>query len=101
VLNTMELAKRLSVLGPYYKNKGNLFEHQAVSAAIQNILLCAEQFHLGAVWLGSPVFVRSGIERILKVESELCAVLALGYYDQKPRAVSRLPVDEIYRVMSR
>ena len=89
------LTKRFERLGAYYKKKGNLFEHQAISAAIENLLLCAEEYRLGAVWLGSPVFLNRGIERIFETNFELCAVVAVGYYDTRPKKTSRLPLSEI------
>ena len=72
-----------------------LFEHQAISAAVENLLLCAEELRLGAVWLGSPVFLNKGIERIFKTNFELCAILAIGYYNNKPKRTDRLSLDKI------
>lgn len=95
VFNSRILTKKLNVIGAYYERKGNIFEHQAIAAAIENLLLCAEEFGLGAVWLGSPLFVSSGIENILNTDFELCAIIGLGFYDIKPKVTHRLPVNAI------
>lgn len=95
IFNTGILSKRFKVLGRFYQKKGNLFEHQAISAAIENLLLSAEGFELGAVWLGSPVFASKGIERIFETDFELCAIIAMGYYGKKPHITNRLPLAEI------
>ena len=99
VFNTRGLAKKYKILGRYYQAKANLFENQAISAAIQNLLLCAEEFNLGAVWLGSPLFLSKGIEHIFSTEYELSAIISVGYYSKKPKKTFRLPVSEILRVI--
>ncbi|MCX5677798.1 MAG: nitroreductase family protein [Candidatus Omnitrophica bacterium] len=93
------LAKRYAVLGPSYQQKGELFEHQAISAAIENMILCAEAYGIGSVWLGSPVFLSKKIEAIFKIDDELCAVIGLGYYDKKPAKIKKIPFSQIVKFL--
>ncbi len=97
VFNTGVLAEKYRILGKSYQRKANLFENQSISAAIENIILGAEELGVGTVWLGSPVFVNKGIEKILKTKFELIAIIGIGYYDKKPKRTHRLPLEEILR----
>jgi len=59
-----------------------------VSAAIENILLVAEEQGLGSCWLGA--IDRKKIQRILNIPRycEVRYVLALGYPDEQPKVES-------------
>jgi len=93
------LAKKYAILGSIYQQKGELFEQQAVSAAIENMILCAESYNIGSVWLGSPVFLSKKIEKIFKVDGELCAVIGLGHYDKKPAKVRKMPFSQTVKFL--
>ena len=95
VFNTGIIKKKYKVLGRYYEKKAHIYEIQAIAAAIENMMLRAEECGLGTVWLGAPIFVNKQVEKIFKTNFELNAILALGYYDKKPERPPRLPVDSI------
>lgn len=56
-------------------------DHQSAGACIQNILLAAEAFGLGAVWLGQILKNKSEVNRIFDLDEnfDLMAVVALGH----------------------
>ena len=97
VFNTKVISAKYKKLGMNrdIQKKASLFEHQAISAAIENLTLCAEKFRLGTVWLGSPVFLSKDIERIFNTDFELNAIISMGYFGKKPKRTKRLPISKI------
>jgi len=95
VFNKNILKNKYRVLGPYYQRKGHLFEVQAIAAAVENIIITAEKFNLGTVWLGSPIFVSKSIERIFCTSFELNAVIGIGYYNKKPKKPIKIAINEM------
>lgn len=72
---------------------------QAVGACIQNLLLAAHSWNLGAVWLGEILKNGPEVVDILQLGKryELMAVVALGYPapGYQPKPASRKPLDEL------
>jgi nitroreductase len=68
------------------KRKKPLAAEADLSAAVENILLVAEEAGLGSCWIGS--IDRDKIRDILNIPEycELKYVLALGYPDERPKA---------------
>ena len=68
------------------RKKRPLYGIEDASAAVENILLVAQDEGLGSCWLGA--IDRNKIRRILKVPRycQIKYVLALGYPDEKPQA---------------
>lgn len=64
-------------------------DYQAIGACIQNMLLAAHSFGLGAVWLGEILRNAEGVLSLLDLsgELELMAVVAVGHpADREPRS---------------
>jgi nitroreductase len=57
-----------------------------MGACIQNMLLAAESLKIGAVWLGEILNKKDEVREALGInrDSELMAMLALGYSDENP-----------------
>jgi nitroreductase len=72
----------------------------AISAAIQNMVLTAESFGVGSCWLDAPLFCRKKINKLLKKDEELVAMLALGYPDQKGQRSPRKDIAETVRYIT-
>jgi len=72
----VSFAKRLSA---EYVPLAKKAELEASSAAIQNMELTAKSLHLGSCWLNMPLFCEGEINELLKMTSELVAVLTVGY----------------------
>ena len=96
--------KMIQFISEYFKNFGNapviivvftdvLKEEvyqigaiESVSAAIQNLLLCAYAEGLGTCWMTGPLWVENEIKNHLRVNDgkKLVALIAIGYPDQTP-----------------
>lgn len=74
----------------YHRDK----DFMAIGACIQNMLLCAQEFAIGSVWLGEILKSGDAIVDYLGLDrsKELAAVIALGYPDGKPKNPGREPV---------
>lgn len=69
-------------------------DHQAAGAAIQNMLLAAEELGLGAVWLGQILQNSSKVNTLLQLGEtyELMAVLAIGHPLHRNQQSQRKPL---------
>lgn len=70
-------------------------DHQAVGAALQNMLLASEALGLGAVWIGQILKNKAEVSRLLGVAEryDLMAVLALGYPAHRNQRSQRKELD--------
>lgn len=91
VFNNSSLVNFATKLNNSHINFAKMAELCAISAAIQNMLLTAENFHLGTCWLDTPLFCKKKIENILNVDYSLVAILTLGYPAEKGRRSRRNP----------
>ena len=99
VYNTHDFLKRNENLGDLYANVSLLAEIQSIGAAIENICLLSTSFDLGVAWLNMPLLMTSDVNKILNMDGELVAVLALGYYEEKEMRRTRKPIKEIVKLM--
>jgi nitroreductase len=69
----------------------------AAGAAIENLLLAANDAGLGACWLGEILARREEVEALLEVSDdlELVAVIALGRPTERERSGVRHPIEKI------
>ncbi len=72
-------------------------DHQAMGACIQNMLLAAHGFGLGAVWLGEILKNADAVRRLLGLpeEMELMAVVALGHPAPGKHSSKRKDLSEV------
>jgi nitroreductase len=70
---------------------------QTAGAAIQNILLSAVDFGLGACWMSAPLVAQAKLEALLEIKEpwKLITFVAMGHPFGKPARKSRKSVDEI------
>jgi len=68
---------------------------QSTGAAIQNMILAAENMGLGTLWICDVFFADKEIRQYLQKEQELVAAVAVGHKDENPPARPRLAVDEV------
>jgi coenzyme F420-0:L-glutamate ligase/coenzyme F420-1:gamma-L-glutamate ligase len=68
---------------------------QSVAAYIQNLLLLAHYYGLGACWVCAPLFCQNAVRKALglprKIEPQ--AMIVMGYADEKPEPPSRKPLE--------
>lgn len=83
-----------------YGQRGReLYCIQDTAAAIENILLAATAYGLGACWVGA--FDEEATAKFLELKQDLrpVALIPIGYPDQEKRPVPRRPLDEVVRVI--
>lgn len=69
-------------------------QFSAISAAIQNMILTAQDLGIGSCWLNVPLFCKKEISEILDTKDELMTILTLGYPAEKGRRSPRKPLSE-------
>lgn len=73
----------------------SLVDTQSIGAAIQNMLLRAEELGLGTLWICDVFFADQGINELLGRTDEMIAAIAVGYADEAPSARPRKPLHDI------
>lgn len=68
---------------------------QSVSAAIQNMLLKAEEMGLGTLWICDILYIEKQVMEYIKTDKQLLATLAIGYAVKQPQGPKKKPVDEL------
>lgn len=74
---------------------------QSVASAIAYLLLVLHGMGLGAVWMTGPMQAKGGIEKILRVPSEMdvVAFIPVGYPAETPATRGRKPVTEVCEIV--
>jgi len=94
VYNTSSAVNLVKRFSEAYIDFAKSAELSAISAAIQNIVLEAENLGIGLCWLDAPLFCREDLNRLLKIEGALIAMLALGFPAEQGRRSPRRPLSE-------
>ena len=68
---------------------------QSVGAAVENMLLAAEDLGLGALWICNTFFAYDELCRWLDTDRQLAAAIALGYPDEKPPRRPRKDLQDV------
>ncbi len=95
-----ELIKSAPVLIGVFLSKNAMYDqikdHQSAGACIQNILLSAYAFGLGTCWIGEILKNEDKVKEVLglpKEEYEMCALISVGYPDDKSKRAGRYPLE--------
>lgn len=100
VYDDMSIVKRLKKFGSPYSEIADEYEMQSISAAIQNMLLCAHSKNMGAAWLGIAIFCANEINEIMKQNGRLVAIVTLGFPQNEQKSYSkRKDVDSISEII--
>jgi nitroreductase len=70
---------------------------QSIGAAIQNMLLAAQDLGLGSLWIGDVLYAYEELCNWLGEQGALIAAVSFGYADESPAARPRKPFDEVVR----
>jgi nitroreductase len=70
---------------------------QSIGAAIQNMLLAAQDSGLGSLWICDVLYAYEELCGWLGEKSALIAAVSLGYPDESPAARPRKPFDEVVK----
>ncbi|MCU4138775.1 MAG: Nitroreductase [Thermodesulfobacteria bacterium] len=95
-----EIVKKAPVLIGVFLEKSKMYhqikDHQSAGACIQNMLLSAYALGLGTCWLGEILKNEDKVKDVLglpKDEYEMCALIAIGYPDDKSERAGRYPLE--------
>lgn len=95
-----ELVKKAPMLIGVFLDKKTMYhqikDHQSAGACIQNILLSAYALGLGTCWLGEILKNEDKVKEVLglsKEDYEMCALISVGYPDDKSKRTSRYPLE--------
>ncbi len=78
-----------------YNHYRLLTDTQSIGAALQTMLLAAQNFGLGALWICDIFYCDKEICSWLNRKDELVAAVAIGYPDQSPYPRPRKPLSEV------
>ena len=68
---------------------------QSAGAAIQNMLLAAQDLGLGSLWICDVYYALDGLCKWMDREDQMIAAVSLGYPDEQPDARPRKPLEEV------
>ena len=68
---------------------------QSVGAAIQNMLLAAQNLGIGSLWICDVFYAYEELCDWLGEKSQMIAAVCLGYADESPDARPRKPIPEV------
>lgn len=72
---------------------------QSIGAAIQNMLLAAQDLGVGSLWICDVFAAYEELSKWLGETGEMIAAVSLGYANENPEPRPRKPIDEVVRVM--
>ena len=78
-----------------YNHYRLLTDTQSIGAAVQTLLLAAQQFELGGLWICDVFYCERDICAWLNKQDELVAAVAIGYPNQQPYARPRKALAEV------
>lgn len=67
----------------------------SIGASIENILLKAEEFGIGTLWIANTCFAYPELVTYLKTEHQLVGAIAVGYANEHPEQRPRKELDDI------
>jgi nitroreductase len=72
---------------------------QSIGAAIQNMLLAAQDLGLGSLWICDVFYAYEGLCSWLGEKGAMIAAISFGYPDENPALRPRKPFDEMVRYL--
>ena len=101
LLACIDMSKMKYYSDPPRKRAEEILASQSLAAALQNILLSASSFGLGACWFSAPLFCQDVIKRVVDLPNYYApqALLTLGYPLEIPKPPPRLTVNEIRTII--
>ena len=75
----------------------NMFSWIGIGAAIQNMLLVAQDLGLGTLWICDVFFAYQELCEWLGETHQMIAAVSIGYPDEQPSARPRFPVNKVTR----
>ena len=72
---------------------------QSIGAAIQNMLLAAQDLGLGSLWICDVFYAYEPLGNWLGDTGQMIAAVSFGYPDEQPAARPRKPINEVTRLI--
>jgi nitroreductase len=79
------------------QNFQDLVNVQSIGAAIQNMLLAAQDLGIGSLWIADVFEAYEELCTWLGEQTQMVAAVSFGYPDESPGALPRKPLDEVAR----
>ena len=92
---TAEVIKTVPYLILVYNINNEYFNHLSIGAAIENILLEAENMGLGTLWIGYIKKIEDYVKELVNIDYELVSAIAIGVKNENPLARPRLDLNEV------
>ena len=92
---TAEVIKTVPYLILVYNIDNEYFNHLSIGAAIENILLEAENIGLGSLWIGYIKKIEDYVKELVNIDYELVSAIAIGIKNENPLERPRLNLDEV------
>jgi nitroreductase len=73
----------------------NVVDVQSIGAAIQNMLLAAQELGIGTLWICDVFYAYNELRTWLGQNYDMIAAVSLGYPDEHPQARPRKSLDEV------
>ncbi|MHA1187174.1 MAG: nitroreductase family protein [Candidatus Heimdallarchaeota archaeon] len=67
---------------------------QSTSAAIQNMLLKAEEMGIGSLWICDILYIEKPVMKYVDTDEQLLATVTFGYKAKEPQGPKKKPVEE-------
>jgi nitroreductase len=80
------------------QNFTELVDTQSIGAAIQNMLLAAQELGVGSLWICDVFYAYQALCDWLGEKGEMIAAISFGYPAESPAARFRKPYSEVVRV---
>lgn len=94
------ISERFFKIKKRYVGISKLTEVEAVSAAIQNMIIVAASNGLGSCWITTALFCEEEINRLLSREDQLLAIITFGYPFEKTRRTPRKKISKIVQYIN-
>lgn len=92
---TAEVIKTVPYLILVYNKDNEYFNHLSIGAAIENILLEAENIGLGTLWIGYIKKIEDYVKELVNINYELVSAIAIGVKNENPLERPRLALEEV------
>lgn len=107
--NTLKIMRKAPVIVIVLNTNGNspflpvnnddriteICDSLSIGACIENILLKAEEYHLGTLWIANTCFAYNELSEHLNTNDQIIGAIAVGYTDENPVQRPRKPLDAI------
>jgi len=90
-----EISFKLYKINKKYIKIAELSEMEAISAAIQNMMLLADNYGIGSCWNTIPLFCEKKINKLVGNNDQLLAVITMGYPAEKSKRTPRKSINKI------